>query len=177
MTAGRLWVIVLALALAEGAAPSRSVEVSTSAREGRVFVSCSFQAAETDDLDEAIHAGLASSITYEVDLRRPVGWFERTLASATVTASVQHDTLTGRYQLTRAVDGRIEETLVSDDLAVTKRFLTQFTRLALFSTGDLEPNVEYSVRVRVKTRPQKNWFFWPWDRTTASGTARFTFIP
>ena len=168
---------MLAFAVAEAAGAPRGVEVSTSARDGRVLVSCTFEASETDDLDEAIHAGLTSSITYDVDLRRSVGWFERTLASASVAASVQHDTLTGRYQLTRAVDGRLEDTLVSEDLAVAKRFLTQFTWLPLFSTADLEPNVEYAVHVRVKTRPQKNWFFWPWDRTTASGTARFTFIP
>ena len=177
MTSRRLFAIVLAFALAEGLAPPRGVDVTTAARDGRVYVSCSFQANETDELDEAIHAGLTSSITYEVDLRRSVGFFERTLASATVAASVQHDTLTGRYQLTRAVDGRIEDTLVSEDLVVVKRFLTQFTKLPLFSTADLEPNVEYAVRVRVKTRPQKTWFFWPWDRTTASGLARFTFIP
>jgi hypothetical protein len=92
-------------------------------------------------------------------------------------ASVQHDTLTGRYQLTRTIDGRNEDTLVTDDQNAVKKFLTTFARLPLFSTVELEANVEYTVRLRVRTRPRVTWFVWPWEPSTATGTARFTFIP
>jgi hypothetical protein len=58
-----------------------------------------------------------------------------------------------------------------------RHFVMAFDRLPLFTTANLDPNVEYYVRVRVRTRPRVTWFFWPWDRAAATGFARFTFIP
>ena len=177
MTSGRLLAIVLALAVLEGTDTPRSIDVSAVAREGRVYVSCTFATSTLDELGEAIHAGLTTSITYDVDLQRPLWWFDRTLASAAVVTSVQHDTLTGRYQLTRTIDGRNEDALVTDDQVAVKKFLTAFAKLPLFSTAELEANVEYVVRLRVRTRPRVTWFVWPWEPSTATGSARFTFIP
>jgi len=177
MTTGRLLAFVLALLVLEPADAPRSSEVSAVARDGRVYVSCTFAASTLDELGEAIHAGLTTSITYDVDLRRPLWWFSRTLASATVVASVQHDTLTGRYQLTRTIDGRNEDTMVTDDQAAGKKFMTTFAKLPLFSSAELEANVEYVVRLRVRTRPRVTWFVWPWETSAATGTARFTYIP
>jgi len=177
MTPGRLRAIVLALLVLESAEAPRSIDVSAVARDGRVYVSCTFAATTLDEFGDAIHAGLTTSLTYDVDLRRPLWWFSRTLASSTVVASVQHDTLTGRYQLTRTIDGRNEDTLVTDDQNAVKKFLTTFARLPLFSSAELEANVEYGVRLRVRTRPRVTWFVWPWEPSAATGTARFTFIP
>jgi hypothetical protein len=169
--------IVLCAFLA-GAGGERGVEVGAVARDGRVYVSSTAADALMSDLEEAIQAGLATTITYEADLREEVGiWFDRTIASAIVSASVQYDTLTRRYQLSRSVDGRLADSRVSDDKVDVKRFVLGFDRLPLFSTGELEPNAEYYVRVRVRTRPRVTFFFWPWGRDAASGIARFTFIP
>ena len=174
---GRLLAIVLCAFLA-GAGGERGVEVGAVARDGRVYVSSAAADALMSDLEEAIQAGLATTITYEADLREEVGiWFDRTIASAIVSASVQYDTLTRRYQLSRSVDGRLADSRVSDDKVDVKRFVLGFDRLPLFSTGELEPNAEYYVRVRVRTRPRVTFFFWPWGRDAASGIARFTFIP
>jgi len=177
MTRGRLSAIVLALALMESADAPRTIDVSAVARDGRVYVSCTFAATTLDELGEAIHAGLTTSITYDVDLRRPLWWFDRTLASSIVVASVRHDTLTGRYELRRTIDGRNEETLMTDDQKAVKKFMTTFAKLPLFSTADLEANVEYVVRLRVRTRPRVTWFVWPWEPSTATGSARFTYMP
>jgi hypothetical protein len=177
MTPGRLLAFVLALAVLDSADAPRNIDVSAVVRDGRVYVSCTFAATTLDELGEAIHAGLATSITYDVDLRRPLWWFDRTLASSAVVASVRHDTLTGRYELRRTIDGRNEDTQVTDDRMAVRKFLTAFTRLPLFSTAELEANVEYIVRLRVRTRPRVTWFVWPWESSTATGTTRFTFIP
>ena len=172
----RMIAIVLAVLALEGA--DASVQLSTVARDGRVFVSCALTDGLAADLDEAIQSGLATTFTYDAELRRPVSvWLDRSIASAIVATTVQRDTLTGRYQLSRSIDGRIEDSRVTDDKAVMKQFATAFDRLALFSTADLEPNTEYYVRVRIRTRPRVTWFFWPWDRPAATGLARFTFIP
>ena len=174
---GRLLAIVLLAWLAEPGG-DRAVEVGAVARDGRVHVSAAASDGLMGDLDEPIQAGVATTITYEADLREEVGiWFDRTLASATVTAGVQYDTLTRRYQLTRSVDGRIDDSRVSEDRAEVKRFVLGFDRLPLFNAAELEPNAEYYVRVRVRTRPRVTFFFWPWGRDAASGMARFTFIP
>ena len=177
MTAVRLPALTLAVVLADAGAAS-DLQVSTIVRDGRVHVSSLLTDGLVDELDGAIQSGLTTTFTYDVELRRPVSiWFDRVLATATVSASVQFDTLTGRYQLTRSVDARLDESKVSEDKAVARRFVSSFERLALFGTSDLEPNTEYYVRVRVRARPRVTWFFWPWDRGTASGIARFTFIP
>jgi hypothetical protein len=176
MTSVRLLAIVLA-ALAIDAA-SAGIQLATVARDGRVYVSCTLADDVLAAVDEAILSGLATTISYDVELRRPVSvWLDRTLASSTVTAAVQRDTLTGRYQISRSVDGRLEDSRVTDDKAAMRQFVLAFDRLPLFTTADLEPNADYYVRVRVRTRPRVTWFFWPWDRPAATGLARFTFIP
>ena len=122
----RLIAIVFCAFLADGGG-DRAVDVAAVARDGHVYVSSTASDALMRDLEEAIQSGLATTITYETDLREEVGiWFDR---------------------------------------------------LPLFSTDELEPNAEYYVRVRVRTRPRVTFFFWPWGRDAASGVARFTFIP
>ena len=54
--------------------------------------------------------------------------------------------------------------------------MTEFERLPLFDTADLEVNAEYYLRVRARTSPRNAWFIWPWGRHRASGRATFTFI-
>jgi hypothetical protein len=177
MMPGRLLAIVLCAFLTDSGG-DRGVEVGAVARDGRVYVSSTVSEGLMRDLDEPIQAGLSTTITYDAELREEVGiWFDRTIAAATVSASVQYDTLTRRYQLSRSVDGRLADSKVSEDRSDVKRFALGFDRLPLFSTGDLAPNGEYYVRVRVRTRPRVTFFFWPWGRDAASGMARFTFIP
>ena len=56
---------------------------------------------------------------------------------------------------------------------------TQFSGFEIdivFDTKMLEPNREYYVLVRADARPRSNQSLWPWSGT-ASGFARFTFIP
>jgi hypothetical protein len=177
MTSPRLLAVVLAVFMLEAGDP-RGVEVGVVVRDGRVYVSSTVKDGLMDELEGAIQSGLTATIAYEAELRRPVSvWFDRTVSAATVSASVQHDTLTRRYQLSRSVDGRLDDSRVSEDRDEVKRFVTTFDRLPLFSSADLEPNAEYYVRVRVRTRPRVTWFFLPWGRDTATGLARFTFIP
>jgi hypothetical protein len=173
----RLLALVVSAFVLEAGGP-RGVEVGAVARDGRVYVSSVISNDLVEELGDAIQSGLTTTFTYEVTLRRPVSiWFDHTIGEASVAVSVQHDTLTRRYQMSRSVDGRLDDSKVSEDKTDMKRFVTSFDRLPLFGTQDLEPNVEYYVRVRVRSRPRTAWFFWPWGRDAASGVARFTFIP
>jgi hypothetical protein len=99
------------------------------------------------------------------------------VASITVSASVQFDNLTRRYQLSRSIDGRLEDSRQTDDREAMQRWLTRFDQLPVLGTSVLEANGEYDVRVRVQKTPRNSWFFLPWDRTTTLGAAKFTFLP
>ena len=156
---------------------AEQVRVLPLARDGKVFVSFEIPDAFTTDIQEAIHSGLATSFTYDVDLRRGTSlWMDRTLASATITASVRYDNLTRQHHLSRMVDGRVDASRVTADKSDVARWLTSVDHLELFRTANLETNGEYYVRVRARTYPRTAWFWWPWERL-ASGHASFTFIP
>ncbi|MBI1875566.1 MAG: DUF4390 domain-containing protein [Acidobacteria bacterium] len=155
------------------------IRVTPLTREGRVLVSFEMPSGFNADMKAAVHSGLPTTFTYEVELRRGLSfWFDRTITSATVTAGVQYDNLTRQHKLSLLIDGRIEASNVTNDEGVVAKSLTSFERLPLFNTTQLEPNGEYYIRVRLQTRPRVGWlFFWPWDRSSASGYAKFTFIP
>ncbi|HEY3382076.1 MAG TPA: DUF4390 domain-containing protein [Vicinamibacterales bacterium] len=160
------------------AAGTEGLQVVTLAKDGRILVSFTLSNGFTDELREAIRSGLPATITYEIDLRRDgLLWFDRTIASSTVTASVRFDNLTRQHRLARTVDGRGEEPRLTEDESLVREWLTVFKQLPLFSTAQLEGNVEYYVRVRAITRPRVNWLlFWPWEQGATTGYVRFTVI-
>jgi hypothetical protein len=153
------------------------VSLTPIARDGQVVVSFDLGAGLSSDLRDAIHSGLATTLSYDVDLRRATTpWFDRTIASVTVTTSVRFDNLTRQYQLSRTVAGKTDSTRATDDEDAVRRWLTEFERVPLAPTSVLEANGEYYVRVRARTRPWIAWFLWPWDRGAILGRAAFTFI-
>jgi len=160
------------------AADDTDLQVQALAKGGQVLVSFTLTNGFTGELQEAIRSGLAATITYEIELRRGgTLWFDRTLATSTVTAIVRYDNLTRQHQLSRTVDGRGEEPRLTEDEAQVREWMTVFKQLPLFSTKQLEANAEYSIRVRARTRPRVNWFlFWPWEQGAPTGEARFTLI-
>ena len=167
-------VVVLGAVLAA----AEIVRVVTLSRDGRLLVSFELTGGYTPDIREVILTGLQTTFSYDVELRRPaVFWFDRTVASATVAVRVRYDNLTRVYQISRMLDGRVEETRAVEDEGDVRRALTTFERVPLFSTTALEANAEYTVRVRAQTRPRNAWFVWPWDRAAASGDTKFTFLP
>jgi hypothetical protein len=175
----RLFLLFVAL-LAGGPVlvAGEDIQVVPMVRDGHVYVSFSLAGGLNEDVRASIRSGLPTAFHYEVELRQGVAaWFDRTVAWTTVTASARFDNLTRLHQLSRTVDGRLEDDMRTDDYESVRRWMTTFERLPLFSTGVLEPNGEYYVRVRMRKRPRVNWFWWPWDRSRAYGYAKFTFIP
>jgi hypothetical protein len=164
--------------LAVATLAAESIRVTPLARDDRLLVSFAMKDGFTDAVREAISSGLTTMFIYDVELRRSAAvWFDRTIAAATISASVRFDNLTRRYQVTRMLDGRVEDSRMVDDADVVEKLMTEFEKLALFSTGTLEPSAEYYVRVRARMRPRNALVFLPWDRASASGIGKFTFIP
>ncbi len=161
-----------------GAEPDDAVHITPLVRDGRLLVSFELPGGVTDEVRETIRSGLQTSFVYDFELRRGVPlWLDRVLAVATVNATVQYDNLTGRHQLSRSIDGRVEDARTTESEAEVERWLTRFERLPLFGTDGLEPNSEYYVRVRARARPRSTWSLLPWDRGGVWGHARFTFLP
>jgi hypothetical protein len=167
-------VVVLTVAGLRASDGVSDISVTPIARDGQVIVSFEMTDAFTPEVSDAIQSGLSTTFSYDVELRRN-GLLERTVASVTVSATVRFDNLTRRYQMSRMVDGRLEDARPTEDQAAVRAWMTRFERLPLSATAALETNGEYSVRVRAHTRPHNAWFFWPWSGT-ALGQAKFTFI-
>ena len=179
--AGRGWlagcVVALLLVATLAAQSAPDLSVAPIARDGHVLVSFDLTDGFSSDVRDAIQSGLPTTFSYEIQLRRETTLFDRTVASVTVEASVRFDNLTRRYQVSRTIDGRVEDARPIDEQDAVRRWLTHFEQVPLLNTAALETNGEYYVRVRAHTRPRNTWFVWPWDRSGVFGHAKFTFIP
>jgi hypothetical protein len=148
-------------------------------RNGQVLVTFDMAGGFTEAVREAIHSGLRTSFTYEIDLRLSVpAWVDRTIASAVVTSSVQYDNLTRRHRVERTIDGRSGEPQILDDEELVRELLTSFDGLALFDARALQPDRDYYVRVRATARPLNDApLLWPWGANGPSGRANLIFLP
>jgi hypothetical protein len=145
-------------------------------RNERVLVSFELADGFSDDVRAAILSGLKTTFTYTVDLRLDVPiWADRTIETAVVANSVEYDNLTRRYTVVRAIDGRMDQSQVTDDETSVKQWMTSFKQLPLFRTNILLPNRDYYVRVSAVARPTNGSILWPWGSGT-SAQAKFTFI-
>ena len=172
-------VVALLLALAlPSVALAQSLKVAPLSRDGQVLVSFELEQELTDEIREAIHSGLTYSFVYKVDLRRGAAiWFDRTMASAVVSATVKFDNLTRRYQVSRLIDGRTVWSDTTDREEVAWGWITNgFDRLSLFSRVSLQPNAEYYLRVRAHATPRNAAFLMPWQGDDVVGSVKFTFM-
>ena len=159
-----------------GVAADESLRIVPVVHDKQVVVTLQMADAYTDEIRDTISSGLRTTFTYDLQLRMLVGgWVDRTVATAVVTVSDQYDNLTRRHTLSRVVDGRTDESVVTEDEAVVRQWLTTLSRLPLCETTKLERNREYYVRVTARKRPQRSFPFA--FATAVTGQAKFTFIP
>jgi hypothetical protein len=146
-------------------------------RDGKLLVTFALDGGLTDEMKAVVQSGLRTVFTYTVELKLKVpAWVDRTVATAVVSTSVDYDNLTRRHTVSQARNGRVEQSFVVEDPAEVAQMVTNFDRLPLFDTRQLEANRDYYVVVRADARPRSTPGLWPWSGT-ASGFARFTFIP
>jgi hypothetical protein len=169
--------LLLASATPAIAQEATTLRVRPVVRDGQVLVTFALDGGLTDEMKAVVQSGLRTVFTYTVELKMKVpAWVDRTIATATVSTSVDYDNLTRRHTVSQAKDGRVEQSFVVEDPAEVAQMVTNFERLPLFDTKQLEPNRDYYVLVRADARPRSTPGLWPWSGT-ASGMARFTFIP
>jgi hypothetical protein len=169
--------LAFVVALQAGVAAQQSLKITPLIRDGRVLVSFTLTDAFNTDMTSAIHSGTAISFIYEVELKRAATlWLDRTMDTAVVTAAVRFDNLTRRYHFTRMLNGRIERAETTEREEDVREWLTEFEKLSLFSSGSLEGNAEYYLRVRAHTSPRNASFVWPWASHEVAGQVKFTFL-
>ena len=145
-------------------------------RDDAVLVSFELTDGYTPAVKDAVHSGLRTTFTYEIELRQDVpAWVDRTIATSVVTNSVQYDNLTRRATLTRTLDGHVDSTETTENEAAIRQWMTTFQKMPLFKTAELEQNREYYVRVRATARPANGSMLWPWG-SGISGITKFTFL-
>lgn len=168
-----VWAVLLLLTgatvLAQGA-----LRISTLTYNNRVVVSFELNDAYDEAVRDAIASGLRTSFTYTLELRTPA-WIDRTIGTTIVTTTDQYDNLTRRHTLTRTVDGRVDEVLVTEDDALVKKWLTKLSRVPVADVAQLDPARDYYVRVTTKSRPLGGSLLGL--TKTITGQVKFTFIP
>lgn len=174
----RLLLTFVFVAAALAAPAAQTLQVAPLSRDGQVLVSFKLAQDLTDDIRTAIHSGMTVSFVYKVDLRRGSSvWFDRTIASTEVRATVKYDNLTRRYEMRRMLDGRMDDLDKTDSEDVAWAWLTaRFDRLPLFRSLALESNAEYYVRVSAHSAPRNAAFVWPWQGDDVVGFTKFTLI-
>jgi Domain of unknown function (DUF4390) len=164
-----LLLLTAATVLAQGA-----LRISTLTHNNRVVVSFELNDAYDEGVRDAIASGLRTSFTYTLELRTPA-WIDRTIGTTIVTTTDQYDNLTRRHTLTRTVDGRVDEVLVTEDDAVVKTWLTKLSRVPVADVSQLDPARDYYVRVTTRSRPLGGSLLGL--TKTITGQVKFTFIP
>jgi hypothetical protein len=155
---------------------SQGLRVVPLVRDGQVLVTSELRDGFTADLQKAIHSGLKTSFTYTVDLRLAVPFgFDRSIATAIVTNTVDYDSLYGTYALEHLIDGRVKKSESVRDEGIVRSWLTLIEREPLFPTSLLQVNREYYVRVTATARPSSGSILWPFGSGTSAQT-KFTFI-
>ena len=151
-----------------------TLRITPSISGKRVVVSFELNDAYTDSVREAIASGLRTTFTYELELRTPA-WIDRTIGTTIVAATDHYDNLNRRHTLTRTVDGRVDDVLVTEDDAVVKTWLTKWTRVPVADTATLDPARDYYVRVTTRARPLGGSLLGL--TKTITGQVKFTFVP
>ena len=166
--------VILLLVVSVAPRAQETLRITPFISDGRVVVSFELNDAYNDSVREAIASGLRTTFSYELELRTPA-WIDRTIATTMVATSDQYDNLTRRHMLTRTVDGRVEEAMVTEDDAVVKTWLTKWVRVPVADTARLDPARDYYVRVTTRAKPLGGSLLGL--TKTITGQVKFTFVP
>jgi hypothetical protein len=171
-----VWCLVGVTLLGTVGSAAESLRIVPLIADGEVLVTFELADAYTQEVRDAIASGLRTTFTYDVELRMPVaGWVDRTIATAVIATSSQYDNLTRRHTLSRAIDGRVTEVVLTDNESLVREWLTTLKRVPIYQTSRLDASHDYFVRIRARRRPSGTSLFGL--ASTITGQARFTFIP
>ncbi|ODS59543.1 MAG: hypothetical protein ABS36_01015 [Acidobacteria bacterium SCN 69-37] len=172
----RLATVCLGTVALATAAPT-DIRITPVVADGQVSVSFAAPDAIDAEARALVQSGLLMTLTFTVDLREPsAAWFDRNVAQAVVASSVKFDNLTGVYHVSRLRDDHVFWSERTSDFARARTEMTTFDRVSLAADGQLRPNADYYVRVRLRTSPRRTFPLWPWTSDDGRGRASFTYL-
>lgn len=121
----------------------------------------------TPEVEEVLASGLPITFRHTVRAyRRRAAWLDRLLSEQRVEATAQLDTLTKQYRLSRAVDGQMVDTRLTDKPEVMRAWMTVAEGLELPWPAEAEPGDVVYVKVKSEIQKRFVFFFIPWDFET-----------
>jgi hypothetical protein len=162
-------IAVLAASLASGrglAAEIEKVQVESGAHLFRVGFR--LRGAFTPEVEEVLASGLPVTFRHTLRAyRRRAAWLDRLLAEQRVDTTAQLDTLTRQYRLSRAIEGQMVDTRLTDKPEEMKIWMTAVEAIELPWQGNAEPTDLLYVKVKSEIQKRFVFFFIPWDFETS----------
>ena len=133
-------------------------------------------------VEKAVQNGIAATFTFYVELvRHRVGWVDQEIVALRVTRSMVFDNLKDEYRIVFQEEGK--RTVTTKSLAEAKRLMADLNGVRVAPLSSLEPEAEYSLRVRTRFDEKKmilNFHyiipFWkPWGFETEWYTVSFRY--
>lgn len=142
-------------------------EVAAVVRDGRVYTNLT----ATNTLDpnslDRLESGLPVTLEYQIEVRnRRTGWFDKALASATVSLELVYDAVTREYSVTRRVNGELFDVHRARSLTELDPRLSKLTDIPVMQIANADLGEDPVVRARLVTR-RRVWL-WIIPRPVAS---------
>jgi hypothetical protein len=120
------------------------------------------EGAFTEDLEERITSGLETSFRHRIRIyRRRTGWLDKVEREKIVTTTVQYDTLTRQYTLSRRLNGQLRETEYTEDPVQMRRWMSELQGVPLGAAAELSEPGRIYVKVKSNVRDRFFLFFIP----------------
>jgi hypothetical protein len=169
---GRRWLgaalFAVALPLPVGRGRAAEIDQLQVDAHGRQFdVAFRLAGAFTEEVEEVIASGLP--VTFHHTIRayhRRTAWIDQLVAEKVITTTVNFDTLTKQYHMSRSVDDQLVDTLLTDKPAEMKSWMTVIEKIDLPRDSESEPLDRYYVKVKSEIQKRFVFFFIPWDFET-----------
>jgi hypothetical protein len=170
-TTPQRWVgsALLAVALASGRPLAAGIEaLEVRSRERLFSVAFHLSEAFTPEVEEVLASGLPITFSHTLRAyRRRAAWLDRLLAEQRVDTTAQLDTLTRQYRLSRAIDGQMVDTRLTDKPEEMKAWMTTFEGIELPWQGEVGKADLLYVKVKSEIQKRFVFFFIPWDLETS----------
>ncbi|MCU1349960.1 MAG: hypothetical protein JWO56_2990 [Acidobacteria bacterium] len=168
-----LSLLVLLLVPGLWAADAKIQNLAATAVAGEVGVRFMMTNAFADEQRvQALQSGLATSITYVVEIFRDrPNWFDEGIQRARIEVIATFNSVTREYLLNYRRDERLVRSETFSDVQALMKRMTSIDEPALFAIGERRP---YKLRVRVKADLGRGWllYFIPWQSSTHWRTVR-----
>jgi hypothetical protein len=168
-----LSLLTLLLVSDASAADAKIQNLTATAAAGEVSVRFTMANGFADEQRvQALQSGLATSITYVVEIFRDrPNWFDEGIQRSRIEVVATFNSVTREYLLNYRRDERLVRSETFSDLQALLKRMTTIDEPSLFTIGERRP---YKLKVRAKADLGRGWLLYiiPWQSSTHWREAR-----